>query len=388
MIRRRTLVQAALGAAATASLRIAGAATPDGPRFVLVVLRGGMDGLSAVPVPGDPAFADARGALGRFETEPLPLAGPFALHPALSTLHRLYGAGEALVLHATGLAYRERSHFDAQQVLESGGARPYELDDGWLGRALSANSASGLALSTAVPLVLRGASAVDTWAPSVLPDPPSDLLARLDRLYAGDAQLGAALSRARGLRADAAMGDETMGGARGAALGPLLAKRAAELLARPDGPAVAVLDIGGWDTHANQAAPNGPLVRQLRQLDGSLAALHEGLATNQTWRRTVVLVATEFGRQVAINGTMGTDHGSAGAAFVLGGAVRGGRMLADWPGLAERDRFEGRDLRTTTDLRSVLRTVLHQHLRVSRAALDGRVLPGSGSLPMADLLRG
>lgn len=387
MLRRRTLLAAALGTAPALTLAAWPAAGER--RFVFVVLRGGLDGLSAVPVPGDPAFEAARGPLaqfGAFGAAPRPLTGPFALHPLLPQLHAMFAAGEALVVHATGLPYRERSHFDAQQLLESGGTRPYALDTGWLGRALAAGGGTlrAVALETAVPLVLRGATAVDTWAPSTLPDPSPDLVARLAAMYAADPALAQALERAQGLRAEPGMpADGPAGGGRRGAV--LLAQRAAEFLQR--GSQVAVLELGGWDSHANQAAPNGALSNNLRTLDALLAALRDGLQANGTWQQTAVLVATEFGREVAVNGTQGTDHGTGGAAFVLGGAVKGGRVLADWPGLSKAERFEGRDLRITTDLRAVQRALLAEHLRVPRAALDATVLPGSATLPALDLLR-
>jgi uncharacterized protein (DUF1501 family) len=167
----------------------------------------------------------------------------------------------------------------------------------------------------------------------------------------------------------------------------VLAQRAAEFLAQSGGPQVAVLEIGGWDSHANEANPNGALANGLRQLDGGLAALRDGLLPSGTWNRTVVLVATEFGREVAVNGTLGTDHGTGGAAFVLGGAVQGGRVIADWPGLAKRDRYEGRDLRITTDLRAVMKSVLADHLQVATSALDGAVFPGSAGSAKLQLLK-
>ena len=369
----------------------------DLPRFAFVILRGGMDGLTAVPAPGDPAFAEARGVLGQFAAPALPLEGPFALHPLLPQLHAMYGRGELAVLHATGLPYRERSHFDAQQVLESGGMRPYEITTGWLARALAAGGSQpggmpmkAVALETAVPLVLRGPAEVDTWAPSNQPEPAQDLVARLALMYRGDTALAQALARARGLRetpgmaANPGMGSGAPAGGARAAI--TLATKAADFLQR--GSQVAVLEMGGWDSHTNQAAPQGATSNNLRALDATLAALREGLQQGGLWGRTVVLVATEFGREVAINGNLGTDHGSGGAAFVLGGAVKGGRVLADWPGLAKKDRFEGRDLRSTTDLRAAMRTVLGDHLRVPRAALDEAVLPGSAGLPRVDLLPG
>ncbi len=396
---RRSMLRALPAALAGASLgpwarlALSQAAAPGSNRFVLLILRGGMDGLAAVPAIGDPAFADARGVLAPRPPDTLRLNELFALNPLLPQMHAMYGRGELAVLHAVGLPYHERSHFDAQQLLESGGTRPFELATGWLSRALSAAGGpaaplKAVALETAVPLVLRGPAAVDTWAPSALPEPGADLVARLEQLYRDDAALAQALARARGLRDQPGLADNPQamareGGGRGAARA--LAAKAAEFLQR--GSQVAVMELGGWDSHINQAAPNGPLSNNFRTLDAVLQTLHDGLQAGGTWGRTVVLVATEFGREVAANGNQGTDHGSGGAAFVLGGAVRGGRVIADWPGLARPERFEGRDLRITTDLRAALRGLLAGHLQVPRAALDTSVLPGSQRVAALDLLR-
>jgi uncharacterized protein (DUF1501 family) len=396
--RRRLLAGvAAAGALAVAPrLAFAGAGAPGGNRLVLVILRGGMDGLGAAPAIGDPDFASARGPLAQFGAPALPIDATFALHPNLVELHAMVGRREATVVHAVSLAYHERSHFDAQQILESGATRPYELQSGWLGRALAANGEKGIALETSVPLVLRGRAAVDTWAPSVLPDPSADLVARLERLYAGDPALATALQRARMLHLDGpplADAQPMASGAMAAGAAPrpgafvVLAHRAAEFLAQPAGPQAAVLEIGGWDTHANQANPNGPLANALRQLDAGLAGLRNDLDAAGAWRRTVVVVASEFGREVAVNGTLGTDHGSGGVVFVLGGAVRGG-VVADWPGLARAQRFEGRDLRATTDLRAVLKGVLGDHLRLSSRVLERDVFPASENVRPLALLRG
>ena len=420
----RALAASGLGLAAPlAGLSLAGAAKPGGPRLVLVLLRGGLDGLSLVPALGDPAFADARGALGRFASPALPLDPLMALHPALAGLHRLYTQQELLVVHATGLPYRDRSHFDAQQVLESGGAKPFALDTGWLGRALAEAGQKGLALQTAVPLVLRGHADIDTWAPSTRSDPAPDLVARLERLYASDPALLQALARARDLRLDSAMAGSAGPGmapaaaaAPGAGMLPMLpgmaaadananatppapgrqlvlalARQAAKFLSQPEGPQAAVLSLGGWDTHANQAGETGPLINNLGTLEAALLALREGLsapAAGDAWRRTVVLVVTEFGRTVAINGTQGTDHGTGGAALVLGGAVRGGRVLTDWPGLALAQRHEGRDLRVTTDVRAIFRSVLIDHLGLPAARVGQQILPGTAGLAPLALLRG
>jgi uncharacterized protein (DUF1501 family) len=390
-LHRRHLLAALAAPASLAVAPVFAQSEANDARFVFVVLRGAMDGLGAIPAIGDPDFASARGALANYTVAPHALPGtPFALHPALETVHALYEQQRALVVHAVGLPYQDRSHFDAQQVLESGGNRPYELPTGWLGRSLamqSSGASKALALMTAVPLVLRGGDNIDTWAPSALPEPMPDLVARLDRLYtATDPALAQALQRAKTLRDDpamaASMGNEPR---RGNAMA--LAKKAGEMLNAPNGSRIAVLELGGWDTHANQGASTGQLANQLRNLDGALAALKESLGL--AWSRTVVLVATEFGREVAINGTGGTDHGTGGVALLLGGAVQGGKVVADWPGLAKAQRHEGRDLKITTDLRAVVKGVLADHLRWSSALIEKAAFPGSGEVKgLRDLVRG
>ena len=420
-LNRRQWLGAMAASAAVSSARLswAGSADPRQGRVVFIILRGGLDGLFAVPATGDPAFAAARERFTEQAGAALPLDATFGLHPALAQMHTLYRGGELLVVHATGLAYHQRSHFDAQQVLESGGEQPGQLRDGWLGRALAATRRTGLAMTTAVPLVLRGWSAVDTWAPSRLPSPTDDLLTRLQRLYADDAALAHALGRAKGVQTEVAAAasvasdepaDMDMSMAPGAAAGQgpgkgagkgavkkgpagdfvSLCQAAGALMARPEGPQVVVLDVSGWDSHAEQAAPNGVLTRRLGELDQGLAALRAALtgpSAGDAWQRTAVVVATEFGRTVEINGTRGTDHGTGGAAWVLGGRVQGGRVLADWPGLSPAQRFEGRDLHITMDIRAVLKGVLGPQLGLSERVLADQVFPGSAALKPVSLWR-
>jgi len=355
---------------------------------VLVILRGGLDGLAAVPPYAEPQYQNLRGplALSAPGTDggALDLDGTFGLHPSLTNLHAMYRAGEALILHAAATPYRERSHFDAQNVLEAGSVTASAAAGGWLNRALGALNVAGeprgaVALADSVPLVLRGEFAVTSWAPSRLPDTDDDTLARVRRMYeATDPELAARLSAAldaRELAGDA--GDATMGGRGGQALAPL-ASAAARFLGSADGPRVAVLDVGGWDTHANQGAAQGALALRLRGLDTGLQLLKSELGSH--WQTTSVLVVTEFGRTVAVNGTRGTDHGTAGCAFLVGGAVAGGRVVANWPGLAARDLHEGRDLRATTDLRALFKAVLHERLGVGESALAREVFPGSDAV--------
>lgn len=161
---------------------------------------------------------------------------------------------------------------------------------------------------------------------------------------------------------------------------------AARFLTAEHGPRIAVVETGGWDTHFNQGTTGGVLFNRIAGLDAGIAALRDGLG--ETWSDTVVTVVTEFGRTAAVNGTRGTDHGTASAAVVLGGAVRGGRVIADWPGLRNQDLFEGRDLMPTMDMRGLFKGVLAEHLRLDGAFLDRTVFPGSGSVaPLRDIIR-
>lgn len=317
-------------------------------RFVFVIQRGAADGLNTVVPYADPAYAALRGALAIDPASAHRLDGTFALHPALAGVAGLHAQGQALFVHAVASPYRDRSHFDGQNVLESGGTAPYQLKDGWMNRLvalLPKARKEAIAFAPSVPLALRGAAEVTSYAPSALPAASDDLLLRVQQLYAGDAQLHDLWSAAMEARGMA--GGQGEGGNR---QNPTTVGRtAASFLAQPNGPRIAMIETGGWDTHSAQ---NARLNAQLRGLDAMLAALREGLGT--AWDQTVVLVATEFGRTAAANGTGGTDHGTASAALVAGGAVQGGRVIADWPGLAPSALHEGRDLRPTLGLDALI----------------------------------
>jgi uncharacterized protein (DUF1501 family) len=377
------------------------AAAPGNRPFVVVILRGALDGLSAVPPYGDPAYGDARGPIAiappGAPQGALDLDGFFGLHPAMPLLRERWTSKELLVVHATASAYRERSHFDGQNVLENGGDRPSGSASGWLNRtlgSLAGRGVDGLALGQNVPLILRGPVPVGSWAPSRLPEVEPELIGRLRDLYSNDSTLAGRLDEASRMETladdESTPGDATNGTRAAAQAGgterlKLIAETAGRMIAAPQGPRVAVFDAGGWDTHAGEGAGEGQLAGRLKVLDQVLDALRRGLEAE--WSRTAVLVCTEFGRTVQVNGTRGTDHGTGAAALLLGGAVRGGRVLADWPGLAEKQRYEGRDLRPTTDLRAVAKGVLRDHLGLSERALLA-VFPGSDRVPAArDLLR-
>ncbi len=349
---------------------------------------------------GDPDWVALRGdrALvldGR--TPALPLDSFFALNPAMPNLHRLYKAGHAIIVHAAATPYRERSHFDGQDVLESGLARPGTNDTGWLNRALHSLASGGrvnpggsraLAVGPVTPLVVRGPAPVMSWAPQQLLPATADTQSRLLELYRHtDPRLAvalegrlrlAALERAGGTDAPSTAALPPPGIARVRAYFAEAAGTAARYLARSDGPRVGAMGFVGWDTHINEGAASGQLAALLGALDGALAAIETSMG--EAWRQTVVAVVTEFGRTARINGTDGTDHGTGGVAFLVGGALKGGRVIADWPGLKPANLYEGRDLRPTTELRAVLKGLLEDHLRVDRGLLASGIFPGSADV--------
>ncbi len=382
-----------LGAAvAMGRASLAMAAAPTDRRLVVVILRGALDGLAAVIPYGDAALQAQRAALlPPGVGQPggmLDLGGFFALHPALTAMHGMYAAGQVLPVHAVAGHVRTRSHFEAQDLMESGADQ--RLNSGWLNRAVlgiprNTRAAEPLSVGIGTPLLLRGPAPVGAYAPQSFAQPQPDLYARLVALHANDPLTGPALRQGlaeRGFTAATLSGHqpETPGGNKYAFA--TLAGTAGRLMAAASGPRIAAMELGGWDTHAGQQQRlNAPL----KQLDDGMAALRDGLG--EAWARTAVLVMTEFGRTVRVNGTSGTDHGTGTVAFVLGGAVAGGRVRADWPGLADGRLLEGRDLQPTMDLRALAKGLLASHMGLGQAALL-QAFPGSESVaPAAGLLR-
>lgn len=388
MISRRRFIHAGVAGAALSLAWPGQTLASDGgdARLILMVLRGGLDGLGAVPAHGDRDYRRARGGLANDGDGMLDLDGFFGLHGRLRHMHELYGRGELAVVHAVAPPYRDRSHFDGQDVLETGIAEPSASTDGWLFRALALlpdgldPAHHAMALGGAVPLVLRGATPVSSWAPDRLPEPDDDTMRRLLGLYAQDPVLGPRLETA--LAMEQMLGSGNVQRQRGDGL-TATAKAAVQFLVHPDGPRIAVLEGGGWDTHANQ---QGQLANRLGNLDAAMKTLETGLG--ERWSRTVIVVVTEFGRTVAMNGTRGSDHGVGGVAFVAGGAVNGGRVLGDWPGLARGDLHQGRDLTATTDVRTLFKSVLVSHMGLDEQGVDQRVFPDARLPAFKGLVRG
>lgn len=380
--------------------QFASAAPGRDPRFLMVVLRGAMDGLAVIEPAFDPDFERARAGLilGADNTPAgLPITGGFLMNPKLATLHALFDQGQALAIHAVATPYRDRSHFDGQDVLESGLPGTGPVSTGWLNRAMSqlgkagSVKAGGLAIGPTVPLIMRGPASTLTWAAGGVKPATDDARARLLNFYkSADPALAGAFGRGLDLERiaaskadmDAAMGQ---GGGAYADQNSNFVKgmqMVGKLFTDPNGPRIGAIDLDGWDTHATEQPEGENLGKALVELDAGLAALKASLGP--AWNETVVVVATEFGRTVRMNGTEGTDHGTATVAFLAGGAVKGGRVLADWPGLSDKALFQQRDLAPTTDLRAVLKGALRDHLGIEEAALGKDVFPDSGAVKAMD----
>lgn len=345
------------------------------PRLVVIVARGAMDGLSVAVPTGDRSYRGLRGDLAIRNA--LRLDGDFGLHPALETLHGLHDAQQMRFAPAVAIPARLRSHFDAQDVLESGGAAVREQQDGWLNRALGVKAESeGLAIGSQTPLILAGRQETASWAPGAGAASEGRLASLLQDLYVGDPLLSRAL----------AIGLETEAEAASAAGGQIatndsrgIGQAVARLMTVDQGADMVALSLDGYDTHARQGADEGQLASRLSVQDQLIDGLSTGLG--DAWSRTVVVVATEFGRTARANGTGGTDHGTASTALLTGGALRRGGLIGDWPTLAENRLFEGRDLAPTLDVRSIFKGLLRDHMGLDQTDIERTVFPDSAEAP-------
>lgn len=357
---------------------LAFAKAPTDNIFIMIFMRGALDGLSALVPYADKDYLNKRPKLAI--REPLKLGSYFGLHPELRGLHQLYQENEVVLIPAVATSYRQRSHFDGQNHLENGAGRPFGASDGWLNRALAGMEGGGqlgLSLGPQVPLIMQGSERVKTWAESNLPELSDGFMANLSKVYMEDPVF------AEALRAAKAAPDPdlpNMGRRRRNTNLIRNANAAARIMADKDGPRIAVMDSLGWDTHNNQP---GRLNTLLRQVDDSVFALKIGLGDH--WKNTVVMVASEFGRTVAENANRGTDHGTGGLCILAGGAVKGGRVAGEWPGLGNKDLFEKRDVRPVNSLEAVFKSVLIAHLGVSDSHIADHVFPKNKSAPMGGL---
>ena len=309
--------------------------------LVVVLLRGGMDGLTAVP-PRDPILASHRPDIMVENT--LPLNADFDLNPRLQEFYKCWKEGKASICHATNIPYTMRSHFEGQDVMESGGRTPFALSTGWLGRGIHAANLDGLAISLPMPLLLRGPTSVDNYYPTYLNAPSLDMMQSVHASYPADSLLaqtmGKVISRPVSMMKSTSSRDAHD-----------LARAASRMLAKPDGPRVAVFDIEGFDTHASQGGDEGEHADKLADYDLILSRLKQGMGN--AFDNTVIVTLTEFGRKLDQNGGNGTEHGYGTAVLLAGGLVKGGMVHADWPGLQKKHLFEGQDLNATMDARSI-----------------------------------
>ena len=380
--RRQFLTGSALGAASLLvwpSLTFA--ATGSDTRFLFVLLRGGLDGLESVPPYGDPGYQAIRGALALSPAAAKPahkLDNVFALHPSFNFAAQLYAQGQFMPVVAAAPPYWGRSHFQAQNCVENGTQKPDGAQTGWLNRCVACMpGVNGLACAAVMPLTMRGPAKVETWSPPLPTDVNPILLQRLQPLYAADTRLAAPFGRALAQQSDSPVpesgaGATAMHGKTHQASLPLMMTAAGGFMGKADGPRIAFVEDDGWDTHANEAAI---VTRKIAELDAGLKAFQQSIGP--MWNRTVLIVATEFGRTAHVNGTGGTDHGTGGSMFLAGGALRGGRVAGHWPGTSMGELYQQRDVHATTDFRSVFKGVLAAHLGVSESLLESRVFPGS-----------
>jgi uncharacterized protein (DUF1501 family) len=347
-------------------------------RFVFVLLRGGFDGLAAVVPYGDPAYGSLRGSFAFDESDLIHLNDTFGLAPGLAPLREFWQRDELAVIHAMAIPYRTRSHFDGQAILETGIDRPVGSADGWLNRLLQVMTGrrSGIAIASGIPRSFTGSFDVQTWSPAQLGAVDDEYLGRLALMYRTDPTLHGRFEAA--LQQQNLVGEEPMAGgsARRGGITPLM-QAAARILKQDGGPNIAAVEFSGWDTHANQGLAGGALDRLLGQLAEGLTAFRTEMG--DAWKNTTVVVMTEFGRTARPNGTRGTDHGTAGAGFVIGPQIARSIVHSDWPGLSDGALFEGRDLKPTLDTRAVLKGAIAGTFDLTSAQVD-RVFPTSGAV--------
>jgi uncharacterized protein (DUF1501 family) len=374
---RRAFVQTmCYGGLATFALpSVAFAQVRQPGRFVFVLLRGGFDGLAAVVPVGDPDYRRLRDGFSYDASALAMLDDTFGLAPGLAPLRPYWDQGQLAVAHAMAIPHRTRSHFDGQAVLESGLDKPLGSSDGWLNRLLQAMSGrrAGIAIAAGMPLSLAGAYEVQSWSPTQLGVVDDGFRERLAALYRVDDVLHNRFEAA--LAQQEMVGEEPTARGRARRDGAVPLMTAAARILKPEGgPNVAAMELSGWDTHANQGLAGGALDRLLGQLAEGVVAFRTEMGA--AWDSTTMVVMTEFGRTARPNGTRGTDHGTAGAGFVLGPRLARSAMIADWPGLTAGALYEGRDLKPTLDTRALLKSVVAGAFDLTAAQLD-RVFPNS-----------
>ena len=330
---------------------------------VVILCRGGLDGVSAVQ-PKSQRLQEIREDC--HINSPLKLTQEFDLHPKLRNFKSHWDNNNAAAVHATGFSYSGRSHFDGQNIMEVGSYKPYTVSTGWLGRAMELKGLSSLALNLPTPIIARSLAPTSNFYPSKLIMPQHEDALAIKKLWANDPVLS-------GYTVDTTMSAMKKGGSRKASK---LAKKMAQQMSLDGGPKVGFIEYSGFDTHSQQGSDNGHQAKFIAEVDQIIKAFSEN-SSEEVWAKTLIVTVTEFGRTIYQNGSRGTDHGNASAILMAGGLIKQRQVVTDWPGLEDKDLFEGRDLRETIDARDVYGDILHHAFDISKAQIRDIVFPGS-----------
>ena len=331
---------------------------------LVILLRGGMDGLAAVQPLQDKKIYDIRSSCIVENT--LKLDGNFGLHPSMKNFSDRWHAGNAGIVHATGFDYYGRSHFEGQNLMEGGGGAPYATSTGWLGRAMEVSNLSSLALTLPTPLICKSTAITESLYPTNFKNP---IFTDNDTLLKGIWKDDMALSKhtKSTLKSYGRYDNNNEP--------EWLAREVAKQMSQVGGPKVGFVEYSGFDTHSRQGGEHGNHARHLEKLDKIISSFAS--YSKEVWNNSIVITVTEFGRTAKENGTEGTDHGAASAIFLAGGLIKSSRVITDWPGLSKKELFEQRDLRQTTDARDVYGDVIHHAFNISKQNIKDIVFPGT-----------
>ena len=372
-----------LKASAITSLYFAGFSSPSlansgsKKNLVIVMLRGGMDGLCAIPIKGDKNFEKMRSKINLDRT--LTLTSDFDLHPALEAFKNLWDKNQSAAVHATNIPYTGRSHFDGQNLMESGGKIPYQEKTGWLGRGMkiAGLTGNGLALALPMPLLIRGVPMNNNYFPVGYKLPYPSILKSIQEAFIeyDEKLLSENLEIVRTRKLSNTGSDKSW----------ILATNAGTELSRPDGPRVAVFEVDGFDTHAAQGATNGAHADCLSDYDNIVRSLKSSM-TKDAFDNTLILTLTEFGRTIKQNSSNGTEHGYGSAILMAGGLLKKAQVHTDWPGLKRKELFEGRDLNSTIDARSIYASAMSTVFDVDFKRIQKEVFWGDNLKNYSDKL--
>jgi len=350
--------------------------------LVVISLRGGMDGLCALPAKNDKNFEKLRPDL--ILDKNLEINSDFVLHPSLSTFHELWKEGKSSFVHATSIPYTGRSHFDGQNLMESGGKVPYQVKTGWLGRGMKIAKleGDGLALALPMPLLLRGVPKNDNYFPAQGKLPDKEILEILSQVYNDKSETE--LKSLVDVVKSRPKADMSYGGGYASRDNTSLARKAAEMMIKPNGPRVAVFEVHNFDTHTAQGGVDGTHSDCLNEIDDIVIALKRYLGKD--FDNTLIVTLTEFGRMIKQNSGLGTEHGYGSAVLMAGGLLKKSQVYTDWPGLNKKELFEKRDLNSTIDARSIYASAMSTVFDLDFKLVKDKVFWGENLQNLSDKL--